>query len=307
MTDQSRDASGGECVTPQRRLAAEWLRLLRLPHWAKNALVFPLVVLAGRAGDAALWLQAAWVFVAFCLASSGVYALNDLLDRDVDRLHPLKSRRPVAAGYFAAGTVVATAVLLACAGLAVALAAAAPAALCVALYLGLNLAYSFRLKHVPVIDASCVAAGFVLRTVAVAGAPGESLRAWLLAASVFFLCFFVAVSKRAADLALLRLEGLGNGAPRIADGYTYRRLRGLLAVSAVLTILCYLGFSRTVGGPVGPAAQWSCLPVAYCLLRLAQLSLAGGRQEQIDLVRTDARLIAAVAIWAGLWAWAVFA
>lgn len=292
---------------PPCRGAADWLRLLRMSHWVKSAIVFPCVVLAGRADDIALWRQALWVFAAFCLASSGVYALNDILDRDVDRLHPLKSRRPLAAGLFAPGVVAAVAALMACAGLAVARVAAAPATLCVGLYLVLNLAYSLKLKHVPVVDASCVAAGFVLRVVAVVGAPGSSPRAWLLAASVFSLCFSVAVSKRAADLALLRLEGVGNGAVRLADGYTHRRLRGLLAVSALLTILCYLGLSRTVGGSAGAFAELSCLPVAYCLFRLARLSLAGPRHEQIRLVLTDVRLVTAVVAWAGFWAWAAVA
>jgi 4-hydroxybenzoate polyprenyltransferase len=307
VTERCGETGVGAEAFPQRWGLADWLRLLRMSHWVKNAIVFPCVILAGRAGEGAQWRQSAWVFVAFCLASSGVYALNDVLDRDLDRLHPLKSRRPVAAGLLAPGTVVAVALLLAGAGLVVASAAAAPAVLCVGLYLGLNLAYSFRLKHIPVVDAGCVAAGFVLRAVAVVGVPGQSPAVWLLVASVFFLCAFVAISKRAADLALLRREGLGHGVVRVVDGYTDGCLRGLLVASALLTVSCYLGFTRTVVGPAGAIAALSCLPVAYCLFRLARLSLAGARREQINLVLSDARLLAAAAVWAGFWGWAALA
>lgn len=304
MTDLPAPVTEVETSAGPRAPAAEVLRLLRTPHWVKSAIVFPVVVLAGQAGDAAAWVQALWSFIAFCLASSGVYALNDLLDRDLDRLHPLKCHRPIAAGRLTPPLALATALGAALGGLAVAVACCQPpAAWCVLIYLGLNLAYSLRLKHVPVVDAACVATGFVLRALALGGLPGGSLRGWSLCGSVFALCYFVAVTKRVADsLALGRAAAVGAERPNLMDGYTPNRLRRLSQVSRAATVLCY-GVLVMTCGPQMPVAMLSALPVAYCLWRMGRLALGGVTVEQIDLVKADPGLIAGGLVWAALWAW----
>lgn len=283
---------------------ADVLRLLRVPHWVKSAIIFPVVVLAGRAADPGAWVQALWCFAAFCLASSGVYALNDVLDRDLDRQHPLKRQRPVAAGRLTPTQALATAAAAGLGGLAVAVVwCRPPAAGCLLVYLGLNLGYSLRLKHIPVVDAACVATGFVLRALALGGVPGGSLRGVSLCASIFALCFFVAVTKRAADaFALARAAEGAESRPNLMDGYTPSRLRWLSQLAAVTTVLCY-GVLAVTWGAHTPVALLGVLPVAYCLWRLWRLAVAGAPAEQIDLVRADPRLIAGGLLWAALWAW----
>jgi 4-hydroxybenzoate polyprenyltransferase len=291
------------CDVP-RPTVADIVRLLRIPHWVKSAIVFPVVVLTGHAYDGGLWQRAVWAFVAFCLASSAVYALNDLFDRDLDRLHPLKRLRPVAAGRLVPRAVLAVALAVAAGSLALAAAAGVSVLLCVFLYLGLNLAYSLKLKHIPVVDACCVASGFALRALAVTGLPGGSVRSGLLLVSVFALCFHVAVSKRTADLDLVAGGPDPAGALRAADGYTRAGLRRLLLVSGVATLLSYASFAATVV-PARVVALLSSLPVAYCLWRLRDLSAARARAEQFELIRTDTRLIVAGLAWAALWGWVV--
>jgi len=302
MADGPLQVTVDDCTAPQARALGDWLRLLRLPHWAKNGIVFPAVLLAGRAAEPAAWQQAAWVFAAFCLASSSVYAVNDLLDCQADRLHPSKCRRPVAAGRCGVGTAVWTAVLLALAALGLAVRAAAPAAICVLAYLALNLAYSLRLKHVPIADGGCIAAGFVLRLVASLGVPGPDLRQWLLLASVFLLCLCVALAKRTADLRLLMGGASGVPSGLGLDGYTPGSLRLLLPAVAAATVLVYGLFAWVAGsGTVLP--MLTLLPVLFSLFRLARLSTAGVYVEQIDLVRSDGRLLASALAWLALWGW----
>lgn len=302
MGDQAADpaVTGGRAL--QGSVLLDWARLLRLPHWVKNAIVFPALLLAGRARDGAAWQQALWVFAAFCLASSAVYALNDVLDQEADRAHPLKRSRPVAAGRLPDVAVYGAAALLALAGFVPAAVARPPAALCVGLYLALNVAYSLRLKHVPVVDAACIAAGFVFRVVAVTGLPAETAQEILLLASVFGLCFFVALAKRAVELRALA-AGRANGRSVLrVDGYTRPGLRCLLWLGAVLTLALYGLFAATVTASRAVALA-SCVPVAYSVARLARLSVAQAYDEPVGLLRSDRRLVVAAVLWLALWVW----
>lgn len=302
MGDQSPDAVSEACPACAGRVFGDWVRLLRFPHWVKNAIVFPALLLAGRAGDAEAWRQAIWVFAAFCLASSAVYAVNDVMDQAADRAHPSKRERPVAAGRLRSPAVCWAALLLAVAGLAFASLAQAPAGVCVGLYLAVNAAYSLCLKHVPIVDACCVGVGFVLRVAAVTGWSDQGPRAGLLLASVFGLCFFLALAKRAVDLRALGAAGPNPLSVPAFDGYTTCTLRGLLWSSALLALVPYGLFVWTVAAKA-PLAVVSLVPVAYSLLRMARLSAAGAYAEPVTLVRSDYRLVAAAAGWLALWVW----
>lgn len=304
MTERPVDGAGPDGPGLDLLLAVDILRLLRPAHWVKNAIVFPAVVLAGHGREALFWVQAVRAFGVFCLASSAVYAFNDVFDREADRLHPAKRLRPVAAGRLTPRLALTAALALAAGAMAAALAAGPLLAGCAAGYLALNLAYSLRLKRVPVADAACVAAGFLLRAVSVYGIPTGAAREGLLSASIFALCFFTAVSKRAHDQAVAAAPGAGGGAQTFGNGCGPAGLRRLLVVSGAATLASYGLFALTVG-PGRAGALLSVLPVAYCLWRLGVLSGAGVRVEQIDLVRADVRLLAAGVVWAGLWVWAV--
>lgn len=304
MGDQPLDAVTDGCPARAGTALGDWIRLLRIPHWIKNAIVFPALLLAGQAHAGVAWHQALWVFAAFCLASSGVYALNDVLDQGTDRVHPSKCRRPLAAGRLQSGAVCWAAVLLAGAGLVFASLAQTPALLCVGSYLVLNAAYSLFLKHVPIVDACCVAAGFVLRVVAVTGMTAAAPVGGLLPASVFCLCFFVALAKRAADLRALAAATPGGRAALRVDGYTGARLLGLLWVGAAVTLGLYATLAG-VAAAARPLLWLTVLPVAYSLVRLVRLSTAGAYTEQVGLLRSDRRLVAATALWLALWIWGV--
>src|SRR5713101_1361614 len=131
------------------------IRLMRPHQWIKNGFVFVGLVFGHGWEDAGLVAEVLALFAAFCLVSSAVYVMNDVADRDADRLHPAKRSRPLAQGEVGARWAV-----------ALAAAVSLPALLIAAAYFGLNFAYSAGLKHVAILDVFMISGGFMLRILA---------------------------------------------------------------------------------------------------------------------------------------------
>ncbi|MDZ7695465.1 MAG: UbiA family prenyltransferase [Deltaproteobacteria bacterium] len=156
------------------------------PHqWSKNLLIFVAPLLAHRF-EPTLWLQTLLAFLAFCLCSSGVYLLNDIIDLDADRKHTNKSRRPLAAGQLSLSLALIISTLFMTAGLAITLAVHPVLLIVMALYLTLTMAYSFRLKRSPIIDILVLAGLYTIRIVTGGIAAGVEISHWLLIFSIFF-------------------------------------------------------------------------------------------------------------------------
>ena len=173
------------------------IKLVRPHQWLKNGFVFAGLIFSQRWSDAAIVQNVLLAFAAFCCASSAVYVLNDWLDRKSDAQHPTKRLRPFASGAVSASTGLALAGLLLVGGFWLAYGNRILLAL-LAIYLLLNLAYSLRLKTVPVVDVFIIASGFMLRllagTVAVDIAPSH----WLLLTGMF-VALFLGFAKRKAE------------------------------------------------------------------------------------------------------------
>lgn len=178
------------------------LESMRPRQWTKNLFVFPAIVFAQRLSDrgAVIWTLAA--FVIFCFLSSSVYIVNDIADAEHDRQHPTKRNRPIASGRLPVGVALAFSMLLAAFSIALAFNINRQFVLYASLYLGLNLAYSFSLKHIVILDVIMVAIFFVLRAVAGAAAINVEISHWLLICT-FLLALFIAMSKRRHELVLL--------------------------------------------------------------------------------------------------------
>ena len=184
-------------------LARSLLRTARPKQWAKNVLVFAAPGAAGVLTEADELGRTLAAFVAFCLAASGTYFLNDALDADADRRHPTKRNRPVAAGQVSESLAKAMAVVLVLAALAV----AAPfnsgkLALVVGGYIAITGAYSLWLKHEPVVDLGAVAAGFVLRAIAGGVATDVPLSDWFLIVAGAGSLFIVTGKRHAEQMEL---------------------------------------------------------------------------------------------------------
>ena len=221
------------------------LRALRPHQWVKSGFVLAAVIFAkAKEGVLLSWdgeaeTNSLFAMAAFCLAASAVYLLNDVLDVENDRHHPEKCKRPIAAGEVSIPVALISAVV--CASAAVMLAEEAggeSGSVTVFLvgYMGLNIAYSLRLKHIVLVDAFCIAAGFLLRVEAGGAAASEPVSRWLLLCT-FFLALFLALCKRRAECDLL---GEAKAEHRkILGDYEVGFLDQMVTLLAACTILCY--------------------------------------------------------------------
>jgi len=202
----------------------------------KNLFVVVPLVFAHRLDHIELAWRSAAAFAAFCAAASAVYLLNDLRDRDADRLHPVKRRRPIAAGELASGTALAAAALLALASLLLAWRLGPGFSTCLGLYLGLNVLYSLGLKRIVILDVMTIALGFVLRVEAGALAIAVEVSSWLLLCTIF-VALFLGFAKRRHELALQPASSSGTRA--VLEHYSLPFVDQMINVVTASTVVAY--------------------------------------------------------------------
>jgi len=218
------------------------LKAVRPHQWVKNLFVAAPVVFAKKIGDPSSDLRAAAAFGAFCLLTSAVYLVNDLVDLEKDRAHPIKRNRPIASGKLKPEVARALAGLFALAALGSGLALGWPFALTAAGYLALNAAYSLRLKRIAFVDVACISVGFLLRVLAGAFAIGVPPSRWLLVCTLL-LSALLGFGKRAHEL---RISGdSGHKQREVLGDYDPQVLRVLLIVLGVATAAAYTIYTRT--------------------------------------------------------------
>ncbi|MHB0912396.1 MAG: decaprenyl-phosphate phosphoribosyltransferase [Armatimonadota bacterium] len=209
---------------------------MRPKQWTKNLALFAALIFAQKATQPEPLARSLAAFAVFCLLSGGVYLLNDLADLERDRLHPVKRKRPIASGRLRPGGAVAVAVP----ALALALAgsiAISPLFFAVAAgFLALQLAYSFYLKHVMILDVFAIAAGFVLRVVAGAEAISVEVSSWLLVCTML-LALFLGLAKRRHELAILDTGAAMHR--KSLSGYTTGLLDQMISVVTSATLISY--------------------------------------------------------------------
>lgn len=277
---------------PRRRSpAAAAFVALRPRQWTKNLLVFAGIVFAAKLGDPVRWIAALTVFVAYCAASSAAYLVNDVRDAESDRLHPVKRSRPIARGELRPRTALVLAGALVLAALVLAGAIGAASLGCLVAFLGLQAAYSLRLKALELVDVLAIAGLFVLRAAAGAIAVDVRISEWLLLCT-FLLALFVALGKRRAELGL---DGV-RARPAL-DGYSVALVDQLLGIVAAATIAAYTGYALAAHD-----TRWlvATVPlVVYGLFRyLLLLHRRGLGEEPETLLVEDLPLLVTVALWA---------
>jgi 4-hydroxybenzoate polyprenyltransferase len=212
-----------------------WLIELRPDQWTKNIIVFAALVFGKQLLDPLAVFYSCMAFAVFCAASSSVYVVNDVMDRELDRLHPEKRNRPIAAGLISVPSASIGAALLGSAALAGAAWVGPGLLFFTGCYLILNLFYSGFLKHVVLLDVIVIALGFVLRAVAGAAAIGVEISAWLVVCT-FMVMLFLALGKRRAEVAAYEDAGAQRPASR---SYTVELLDQLMTVVVAATIVSY--------------------------------------------------------------------
>ena len=261
-------------------------------QWSKNLLVLAAPCAAGVIGGPLVAAQVAGAFVAMCLISSATYLLNDVRDREQDRLHPQKRSRPIAAGTLSAGSALAAAAVLALAGLALASAVDVELGGVACAYLALTVGYSLWLRHVVVADMLAIAAGFVLRALAGGVATDIYLSRWFVIVTGCAAIYLVA-AKRYAELR----EHHGAAATRSTlRRYSARGLRLPLVGTASIVSVAYCAWAFT-----RPAHVWwyaaSLLPLVPWLARYAVLVEAGAGQAPEELILRDRTLLVLSVAW----------
>lgn len=275
-----------------------YLRLLRPHQWVKNAFVF-VGLLFGHAWDDPQRLALALTaFAAFCLLSSGVYVMNDLVDREQDRQHPRKRHRPLASGQVAVGAAVVLMALCLGAGLWLGMAHGGAQPWIFAGYVLLNVGYSFGLKHVVVLDVFLIAAGFMLRILAGTLGIGIAPSQWLLLCGLL-LTLFLGFAKRRAEMGVLQNDSASHR--RVLEHYSEVFLDQMITVAAGGVLVAYALY--TVSPETirlhGTANLIYTVPfVLYGMFRYLYLlhQRGGGGEPALEVVR-DPHLIVAVLGW----------
>ena len=291
------------------RTVLNLLRLARPSHWLKNVFLFAALVFAKRVADPSAWAEALKAFAVFCLASSAVYVFNDVLDRREDAAHPVKRRRPVAAGEIGAGAAVGWSVLLAAAAVGLSLLVRPWFPALLGAYLVLMVAYSVVLKRVAILDVLVIASGFVIRAMAGGEAVGVEVSHWLLLCTLT-LSLFLGFAKRESERVALG-EAAANTRAVQWQVYTQRSLEHMMTVSAALTILTYMLYTvspRTVEKVVGNHWMFvTVLPVVYAVFRFHSRAITGEVTGPVDMVRRDAAFVMALLVWVAMAAVVLFA
>jgi 4-hydroxybenzoate polyprenyltransferase len=277
---------------PRRGTAAAVLAALRPRQWPKNLLLFAGILFAAKLGEAAKWVEAVSIFIAYCAASSAAYMVNDLRDVEHDRAHPVKRDRPIARGELPQDRALVLAGVLA--GLAVAIASVLgfTSLLFLLGFVALQLAYSLGLKRLVLVDVAVIAGLFVVRAAAGAAAVHVSISVWLLVCTAL-LAFFLGLAKRRGELVLVGAEETP-GRP-VLERYSLRLVDRLLAVTVAATIAAYTVYTVTAH------TVWMALTVPFVVFGLARYLVLVHRhelgEEPENVLLSDPPVLACIALW----------
>ncbi|OBH07327.1 decaprenyl-phosphate phosphoribosyltransferase [Mycobacterium sp. E1747] len=286
---------------PSGNVVVGVVKAIRPRQWVKNVLVLaaPLAALGGPVHyhlrdvmDKAY--PALGAFVAFCLAASSIYLINDARDVEADREHPTKKFRPIAAGVVPEWLAYALAAVLGIASLVIGWWITPHLALVLAIYLTMQLGYCYGLKHQAVMDICIVSSAYLLRAIAGGAATDIRLTQWFLLVMAFGSLFMVA-GKRYAELQLA--ERTGAKIRKALENYTSTYLRFVWTLSATALVVCYglWAFDREKG-----AAGWfvvSMVPFTIAILRYAVDVDGGLAGEPEDIALRDRVLQLLAVAW----------
>lgn len=285
---------------PPGNLATGIIKAMRPRQWVKNVLVVaaPLAALGGGMpyDYADLAFKVLIAFVVFSLAASAIYLVNDARDVEADRAHPTKRFRPIAAGVVPVGLAYALAVVLAAASLGISWWLTPNLALVIAIYLAMQLAYCFGLKHQAVLDICIVSSAYLIRAIAGGVAANIPLSQWFLLVMAFGSLFMVA-GKRYAEKQLA--EQTGAKIRKSLESYTGTYLRFVWTMSATAMLVCYslYAFERDSGS--GSWFAVSIIPITIAILRYAVDVDGGNAGEAEDILRHDRVLQLMALAWIG--------
>jgi 4-hydroxybenzoate polyprenyltransferase len=274
------------------------LKAMRPKQWTKNAFVFAALIFDRKLFDLSSLERTLLTFGLFCLLASSVYLLNDIMDIEADRVHPVKKNRPIASGMLPISLAVIIAILLLVVALAGSYVLNIGTFFIFLIYFVLNLAYSKWLKHIAIIDVLVIAACFVLRVAAgVSVIQVERFSPWLYVVTTLF-ALYLGFGKRRAEISLLIPEN-NTSHRRVLAGYSVDLIDQLITIVSSTTIIAYSLY--TFSAPNLPENHAMMLTIPFVLygvfryLSLIQINKKGGEPE--DLLLNDRPLQITIVLW----------
>lgn len=277
-----------------RNHPADLIRAMRPQQWLKSGFVFLGIIFSGHWQQGQMLWRVALAAIAFSLMASGVYVMNDLLDRENDRRHPVKQQRPIAAGRVSSPVARALMLALITGGLGLAYVVSAANALILLIYLVQNIAYSRRLKQVVLLDVFIIAFGFMLRILSGTIGVGIEPSNWLLLCGLM-ITLFIGFGKRLAELGVDSV-----GFRPVLDRYgrdVLNQFTGICAGGAILTYGLYTLDPGTVALHQTDDLIYTIPFVIYGVFRYLYLIHNGEGGDPSRLVAKDRHIAVTVALW----------
>jgi len=293
-------AAARAVAVPQERASSlrDVFQLLRPMQWSKNTVLFAALIFAKHLFVLSDLITVTLGFLAFCGLASGAYVMNDLRDCERDREHPLKSLRPLPSGRLRRGTAMALSVTLVLAGMLAAIALRPAFGLLAGVYFVLQVAYTFWLKEVVILDVMSIAAGFVIRAVAGGVLIVVPVSPWLIICT-FLLALFLGFSKRRHELILLEARATNHRAS--LKEYSPYFLDQMIAVVTASTVVAYAIYTASpeVRDKLGTDKLYLTIPFVlfgiFRYLYLVHQREEGGNPTQLLL--RDQPLLIDVLLW----------
>lgn len=284
----------------------DWVMVLRPRQWVKNLFVVIPLVFSGRAGDGNAVLAVLGAFLLFSQMASAVYLINDVVDRDADRVHPVKRFRPVASGRIAPNRALLAGLVLGVTGTGLAWVLAPAFGVVAMAYVGLNLLYTLWLKEKVILDVFTIAAFFLLRLIGGSVVITVRPSLWLLLCGGL-LALFLGFAKRRHELVLL--EGYSQAHRSVLADYSPGFLDQMSTVLLSVTVVSYIMY--TLNSPTAVAVHadvlaYSTVFVLYGVFRYLYLIHRRQGGSPTETLLTDRPLMITVVLWLAYCGWAVY-
>ena len=282
----------------RRSLLVSLLVSLRPGQWTKNLIVFAGLVFSLKLFEPPAIVTAIEAFVIFCALSGLVYLINDVMDRESDRRHPTKCRRPIAAGDLPVSVALGAAGIIGAIALSAAFMLGFRFGVVAAGYVALQALYSGPLKHIVIIDVLAIAIGFVMRAVAGAVVLDVVISHWLLVCTIL-LALFIALAKRRHELVLLADDATSHRP--ILGEYSAYLLDQMIAVVTASTLIAYIFYTISPETEQKFGTSWLGLTIPFPLYGIFRYLYLVHKRElggsPADLLLNDRPLLACVTFW----------
>ena len=280
--------------------------LIRPQQYIKNIFIFLPLFFVGQITNIELLTNAFMAFVAFSFSASAIYILNDYKDIKEDRRHPKKKLRPLASGLISTKVAMSLMIILLIIGFSIMAIVSLQALTILGMYVILNIAYSFKLKRIALLDVTIIAMGFVLRLFVGSFVTGVTLTAWIVIMT-FILALFLALAKRRDDILLHRT---GNKMRKSMDGYNLQLIDGTMMIMAAVVIVAYILY--TVSEEIiekfnSENLYLTALFVIFGIMRYLQISFVEKNSgSPTEIVFKDKITIINIVLWLLFFVWIIY-